>query len=326
MDQALAERPSGIGQVLRADVRERLASVTGNVADAEAAVVDAELAKRLLPANPFSLSVSAYSQLAAAVAYRKAGRTDESEEHLAAAGREADALAGFPEHYGATATRHVVAMVRDGLTGRLDMAAEFQQTRSTAPMQALAFHQSYDLFCLSRDAEAREVADRFPDDRLSGHIRVLLALGRRGGRADARRAWEAMAGPDRVPDFRLDASPLLFAVGNPDDVAAIARDVRARSDSLQHGADVTDVLDFLEGTAFEADLLGHPPSNEYERCRCHYVVGWKRLGSGDRDGAMAAFQEAYDAMSFGLLSWCVARATLIRMKDPEWPRAIPTKK
>jgi serine/threonine protein kinase len=329
MDQALAERPSGIGHVLRANVRGMAAAVSGSVADAEAAVVDAELAKRLLPGNPYSLSVAAYSQLAAAVAYRRAGRPDKWGEHLTAAGHETDALARFPEHYGAVATRHVVAMVRDGLNGRLDMVAELEQTRATAPMPALAFHQSYDLFCLGRDVKARELADRFPDDRLTGHIRFLLALGRRDGRAEARRAWDEMAGPDRLPDFRLEATPLLFTVGNADEVATVARDLGARRDRLRYStytsADVDDVLAFLEGTASEADFLGRPASNEYERFRRHYAIGWKRLGGGDRRGARAAFQEAYDAMSFGLLSWCVARATLIRMKDPDWPQAIPTK-
>ena len=56
MDEALTERPSGIGHVLRADVRATLASDTGAVADAEAAVADAEVARRLLPGNPYPIA------------------------------------------------------------------------------------------------------------------------------------------------------------------------------------------------------------------------------------------------------------------------------
>ena len=85
------------------------------------------------------------------------------------------------------------------------------------------------------------------------------------------------------------------------------------------------MLAFLEGSASEADLLARPVSNEYERCWRHYVIGWKRLGAGDRAGARAAFQEAYEVMQVASTDWAIARAVLIRMRDPDWPQAIPKK-
>src|SRR5262249_20757790 len=72
MDQALAERRSAIGHALRATIQMQLARFTRSVADGEAAVVDAELAKRLLPRNPFALWNAADAQMAAAATYRKA--------------------------------------------------------------------------------------------------------------------------------------------------------------------------------------------------------------------------------------------------------------
>jgi hypothetical protein len=66
-------------------------------------------------------------------------------------------------------------------------------------------------------------------------------------------------------------------------------------------------------------------ANEYERCHRHYLIGWKRLGAGHRDGARAAFQEAYEVMQISATDWMIARAVLIRMKDPDWPQAIPKK-
>jgi hypothetical protein len=36
--------------------------------------------------------------------------------------------------------------------------------------------------------------------------------------------------------------------------------------------------------------------------------------------------EAYRFKLFDTFAWCISRAILIRMKDPEWPRAIPMKK
>src|SRR5262249_27861508 len=99
MDEALAERPSGIGHVLRAAARSWQASSTGSVADAEGAVLDAELAKRLLPGNPGPLSIATYIRLAASSAFRHAGQADKADEHLAAARRQADELARFPEDW-----------------------------------------------------------------------------------------------------------------------------------------------------------------------------------------------------------------------------------
>jgi len=326
VEQALSERPSGIAHVLRANVRYKLAEFTGAVADAEAALVDAEVAKRLLPGNVWSLTFDAKAHLTAASAYRKAGQMDKSQEHLAAAGREADALRMFPNNYRAVRTRHTVTKVRNGLDGRADMLAALRQARRTSPGPALAFCEGYDLFCLGRDAEAEKVADDFPDDRLSGHIRFLAALGRSDGLADARRTWQVLTSQNRLARYRLEAAPLLFALGKPEEVASLARELRSRGDVLSFGiptsTDVEVLLAFLDGTASEADLLGHPASNDAERGRQHYVTGWKRLGGGDRAGARAAFQKAYETTPFELMPWSMARAMLIRMKDSGWPRAI----
>jgi hypothetical protein len=84
-------------------------------------------------------------------------------------------------------------------------------------------------------------------------------------------------------------------------------------------------LAFLEGTVSEANFLDRPATSIVDRGRRHYLVGWKRLGAGDRAGAEAAFRAAYEAMLPGYMYWSTARAVLIRMKDPAWPRAIPRK-
>jgi serine/threonine protein kinase len=326
MDEALAARPSGIGHVLRAGVRLFLAALSGSVADAEAAVFDAELAKRLLASNSFSLIESALAHLTAAAAYRKRSRLDKRDEHLAAANREAEALAQFPLNKRAVQARHAVSIVCDGLEPRAEMIAPLQQIRSIAPGPGLAYLEAYDLFCLGRDPEAKAVADEFPADRLNGHLRVLIALSRPDGRDAARQAWELFCNPDQRADFRLEAAPLLFAVGNPGQVENLASTLPSKSDEFQFGTytdeDRAAVLAFLGGTMSEQDLLNHAAANEFARSRQHYVAAWKRLGSGDRAGAEAAFQEAYDLSPPGAFVWSLSRAILIRMKDRDWPQAI----
>jgi hypothetical protein len=322
MDQALAERPSAIGHALRARTQIGLARDTGTVADAEAAVVDAKMAKLLLPRNPFSHDIAADAQMAAA-AYRKAGRPDKEAEHLEAAGREADFLAKFPKSYVTLVSRHMVALARAGL-GRVDMIAEFQQARDNFPKGMLEGYEVYDLFCHGRDAEVGDWARDRPPNGFS----FLVALGRRDGWADARRVCKAMVGPDRPAMSRLAGAPLLLAVGSPDDIAALARDLRATPPDhfpYRWRYDHAGMLAFLDGSASEAGLLGRPVPNEYERCHRHYLIGWKRLGAGDRDAARAAFQEAYEVMQVAASDWVMARAVLIRMKDPDWPQALAKK-
>src|SRR5262249_19540084 len=147
----------------------------GLVADAEAGVIDAELAKRLLPGNPYPVATAAFSHLAASAAYRYAGQAPRADEQLVAAGREADELARFRDNFSATETRFCVAIVQDGLTGRMDRLAELNEAKTTGPELGISYLLAYNLFCLGRDVEAATAADRFPDNRQHAYLRVILA-------------------------------------------------------------------------------------------------------------------------------------------------------
>jgi hypothetical protein len=209
------------------------------------------------------------------------------------------------------------------------MTEELRKARTATPGPGLAFMEAYNLFCLGRDAEAGALADSYPEQRQNALLRVLVALGRPDGRADARRAWERYGGAGRAAAVRLEAAPLLFVVGEPGEVAALARDLRSRKDSFRFDlntlADHATTLAFLEGTASEEELLRVPGANQFDRFRRHYLIGWKRLGEGDRAGAVAAFEDAYGVMMPGYMLRWITRAMLIRMRDPSWPRAVRTK-
>jgi hypothetical protein len=324
MDEALAARPSGIGHVLRAGVRG-FQAMGGSVADAEAAVFDADVAKRLLDNNPYSLAESAEVHLTAAYAYRKTN-LEKRDEHLAAATREAEALAQFPSNKKAVQTRHWVSIVCDGLEPRAEMIPHLQRIRSNSPGPGTAFDEAYSLFCLGRDDEAKVVSDQFPTDRLNGHLRVLIALSQRNGRDAARHAWDLFCSRDDWAYSRFEAAPLLFAIGTPAELRNLVATLRDKSDYFRFGTytdeDLAAVKAFLAGTMSEKELLSHAAANDFACGRQYYLAAWKRLGSGDRAGAEAAFQEAYDMSPPAALFWSVSRAVLIRMKDPDWPQAI----
>jgi serine/threonine protein kinase len=330
MEAALAERQSAIGHVLRAKALVEVAYQTGTVADAEAAVADAELAKRLLGGNPFPLTVAARARLTAASAYQRARQPEKWDEQMAVAVREADGLSRFPGNFEAVLTRYKVGTFQDGLAGRLDMTADLRQLLLAAPGPGVADFEATNLLCLGRDDEAAAVAGQFPRDRASTFVRTLVALHQPDGRAEARRAWEAYGGRGRPPTDRLEGVPLLFLIGSPAEVTAVARELRAAVDQFRYSAydaaELAAVLGFLEGTMAEANFLDRPAIAPITRCRRHYLVGWKRLGAGDRAGAEAAFRDAYAVMLADYMYWQTSRAVLIRMKkDPSWPRAIPKK-
>ena len=80
-------------------------------------------------------------------------------------------------------------------------------------------------------------------------------------------------------------------------------------------------LRYLEGTLSDTDLLSRPVTTELERARRQVAIAWKRLGSGDRHGAEAAFREVYEGTASSTAAWWLARGVLIRMKkDPTWPK------
>jgi hypothetical protein len=92
-------------------------------------------------------------------------------------------------------------------------------------------------------------------------------------------------------------------------------------------ADFELLLQFWENKLQEADYLKSPPSERHLRPWRLVNVGMKRLGDGDREGAKAAFTEAYQLRCFGHDEWIWAVTFLVRMNtDPAWPKAIPMKK
>src|SRR5207302_383333 len=126
MDQAIRERPSStIAYLLRAAPRTQCAMETGAVADADAALDDAAVARRLLPAdNPVALCTNVQARLAAATAYRVHGQAAKADELLSQADRDAELLKSRPDMTEAVATRVYHRKYRDHLAGRVtDMAA-----------------------------------------------------------------------------------------------------------------------------------------------------------------------------------------------------------
>jgi hypothetical protein len=282
--------------------------------------------------TPSPLILSASAHVFAAAAYRRAGRMDKWDEHLAAAGRDADALARYPNSQDAVLTRVTTAILRDGLAGRVNMLDELRRSQAAKKNSGLAAEEAMNLFILGRDEEAAKVAGALPDDRPNLCVRFLVALGRPDGREAARQIANHMTRPDVPAPYRVDAAPLLFVAGSPEEFTALARNLRTDGQwprfAMIDAEEGMAQLGYLEGGLTGTELLNRPAATELERAaRRQTAIAWKLLGSGDRHGAEMAFGKAYDGMATSTNAWWLARGVVIRMKkDKTWPKWYAEKK
>ncbi|QVL33868.1 hypothetical protein KIH39_08170 [Telmatocola sphagniphila] len=327
IDQALAVRPSTLGHLLRADARSELSQVVGDVASAEDAVSSTELAKQLLPDNPARLGKNCTAHLTAMAAYERAGNSTKGAEHLTTAAADAAKMARFERNPTAILYRYDVAAIIDGLEGKLDRTSELRAARSGRHDLLLTIYEADNWLALGNDQEAEKVASELPSSG-TGSLRVLAALGRIDGRTVALNAIDRYAGPDSKWKARYTAAPFLFALDRARCSTLLKpllqeNDPIARPDEL---AESKRNLSMLAGTISESDLLSAPARGPVELCNRQYFVAWKRMGEGDREGAIKAFEECYRYKLVDHAAWVHARIILIRMKDPNWPQALLTKK
>ena len=183
-------------------------------------------------------------------------------------------------------------------------------------------YEAYNWLCLGNDREAEAVAGEYPGERLNGHVLVLAALGRPAA-CDARAALERFAGFRTAWHFRVEAAPLTFALDPARPTSDVRRLIREAGGMSPPALEERKRrLAYLDGTLSDSDLLAAPSGGVSDTAGRYYQIAWKRLGAGDRDGARKAFEEVYRSKLIDSHVWRIARAILIRMKDPKWPQAL----
>src|ERR1700676_5152844 len=107
LDQPTAWRSSGVGRMIRAGLSGFKATLSGNLADAEAPAKDAQTACDLLPGNGCALAYRAFASLLLAYIHRRAGRDADSQKELGRAWEDVRALEAFPTCGVAWFARHL---------------------------------------------------------------------------------------------------------------------------------------------------------------------------------------------------------------------------
>jgi tetratricopeptide (TPR) repeat protein len=333
MDEAIRERPTAIGYLLRALPRAVRAIDTADVRDAELAVEDAEFARRLLPAgNPVVTWTSLQARLAACTAYRVHGQDSKSAEALAQADRDAEALRAFPEMPEAISAREWHQFYRDHLAGRpTDMVAEFRAARQRTGNDIMLWLESLNLFALGRDEEALQILESNRRGDYSNTIRVMLLRGLRGDSSEALTALQTSFPARDDPDWHVERYRLLLLIGESAEAAQVARAFKAAGRKvIWYPPALSDLIISYyadDGSATEEVLLrAAEPRRTVLSDVCH-MIGIRRLAAGDRDGAKAMFRRAADNLAITYESWEYSLAFLTRMeRDPAWPKWIAAKK
>jgi serine/threonine protein kinase/Flp pilus assembly protein TadD len=326
---AVRERPSNIGHVLMADALWVHASNSGTVPDADDALYAAETALRLLPTNPAVQVIGVNARLAAAYAYTRAGRFVEARTHLDTAERLAESFSAPPGNFPAFYARFLLATARDGPN-----RPPLPQTARLALPAGPTAHELRELYAIglyrrNELDQARAVEMPAVPSVYSTELKMLLALERPDGRTEAGRAWAAHIEPQFDPVHLMDLMPWLYLTGEGARVPQLAARLRASGFrySVTPAADWDLVLRFWEGKLTERELLDAPATDRPQRSWRYFIVGLKRLGAGDREGAREALTVTYEAGCFAYTPWEWSCTFLIRLNtDPQWPKAIPAKR
>jgi serine/threonine protein kinase len=327
LSAAVGERPSGIGHILFADGLCMHAAYTRTVSDAEAALDAAETASRLLPRNPYVEVIAVNARLAAAEAYQLAGEPQKAGVHYEAASRLAGALSGPRDSSPVIGARFAVAESRDGITPPLRFTQDLWfPPRSEDP--DIRGTEVVVLWRLGKVEKARERLTPLKPTYFTAPLKVALALEQPGGRPAARDAWADSVGEEDGSIKLCLMIPWLYLTGEPERAPVMARKLR-RSGFRYRGmleAEWESMLRFWEDNLTEAEFLKAPSPNRMSTVWRYMIVGMKRLGEGDREGARTAFTAGYELRAYsGEWEWCYS--FLIRMNtDSDWPKAIPVKK
>ncbi len=328
---AVQEQPSNIGHVFLSTVLWRDAEKTGAIADAEEALEAAQTASRLLPKNPYVEMNAVYAHLAAAAASELIHEQEKAQVYLEAASRLADALSGEPASNLVIEPRFWVAAYRDGITPPLSHTKRLHFPSGIDDPDVAAVEVTV-LWRLGEVEKARALLSALKSSDYTLNLKVALALEQADGRPAARAAWAAWAAsvdPNKEPIKLLGMIDWLYLTGEPEVVPVMAAKLRASGFRYRPlpAADWDIFLRFWEGKLTEAEFLKAPASSRMITSWRHCVVGMKRLGEGDREGAKEEFTEVYNARTFNQGEWEWCCSFLIRMNtDPEWPKAIPLKK
>jgi serine/threonine protein kinase len=177
LDEAVRRSPSVIARAMRAEVRGYRATDTGNPADADLALKDANAAREMLPDEPFVLWESLLAHLVAASVYEESRQMDKRRAALAQAASDARALERFPTVSDAVVMRCCFLWCVDDLDGCQELCLANEKKNPMIP-----YYHSLALYRSGKFDKALEVMERARPRPTYDDLQIVLLLDLPDGR------------------------------------------------------------------------------------------------------------------------------------------------
>jgi hypothetical protein len=322
-------RPSPLAWLASADVRFKVAIDTGNLAEAEAAVRDADTARALLPASDHALASALSTRLVLWDMYSErnhAGDAGRADEHRAAAALLVDAAGtgrwNWPLRQAVIYYHHRTG--KQGAAGYLRAVRDSTREPSVGFDTAAALYAAGDLPAARAAVETTRQAR--PVQGWQDLIPWVFILAEEGKRDEA---WAETAALPKTPGFGyMTIGHLAWLLGREADARRVYADELAagRVPGFQNGWYRT-LARFGAGVGTDDDeraLLREAGASRLRRCEASFLIAMRHLARGDRIGARRFFQQAIETRAFYYFEHLWSRNFLARMDAvPGWPGWIP---
>jgi hypothetical protein len=311
LDEAIRRHDSIIARSVRAEVCANHVLFTDDVAVADSALEDAQVAKAMLPGNVMALARGVHAHLLAAGVFEVRGLPERSRAAREQAGRDARALEPFTSVPPALVARyHYYDYVGD------EPAAFAVSQLGSEFRLALMLYRRGDY------VRALEAADRAAA-RGSGLVQVergfILTELPDGPRRAAAAFRETLSQGD-LGFWRLCPPLGLLLLGQTPEAVQASQKVGADQVPPWYHGWYRHYQNYLCGRISEDELVEAAGSCRPKRCEAHFLIGLRRLSEGDRKGARAHFQECAARRVFTHWDHQWARAFLARLeREPGWP-------
>ncbi len=321
LDQFVQDRPSALALVIRAELNAWNAAQYADRDSAEQALRDVQAAQQLMGPSPYVLQVSLFAHHVAVALARERGEPFAELDNEAA--KIADTLTQkYPDY---TWGRVGKAWYFDSRGEFAAAAREYEIAFRKNRNPFLGTAHAIELYRLGRNDDAIKAATSIqaPIYKTMTANMLLESPSHRGAAQSIYKLAVALAEKDEA--YRDECTlriPLMMGQAEECKQQAKRWLTKASVDGTQgptyYGWIRNRVL-YLAEEIDAGELLRRAGQNRSLQCDAHYLIGLKRLSTGDREGARREFEAATGIFVPWLFSFQLADAFKRHLDDPTWP-------
>jgi serine/threonine protein kinase len=316
INQGIQLADSTLARLIRAEVRRRYASLTGQPADVRLALEDVQTARAMKPDHPAVRTISLNTHLLAAWIDAAKGLEQERQNELHDAEQDYHALEKI--HSAQAAGYRGWYWMALG-----DDSAALRQWERVEDVEGAGWITDLYVQALYRQGEF-EKALRFLEKHFTPATRIYLLAELPNGPERAYQAWKEEM-DKKVSGFsQVMQVNVLELLGHRQEAKAeyerLAKTLHYpwRNRWYEH------IVEFEAGQLTQDQLLALVGNSLWNQCEAHFYVGLKHLTDGDRRGAREHFIKSAATPMIGWYEHQWSRCFLSRLDaNPNWPPWIP---